>query len=68
MPTLGSNKANYRLRVTAGPRYDINTHSVVLVNADEPLRIENEQAVAYLCVRVQDYTGKTSSLTKEDAS
>ncbi|GAM38503.1 hypothetical protein TCE0_033f09271 [Talaromyces pinophilus] len=57
MPTVGTSSANYRLRVTAGPSYDLNTHKVVPVNAEETLRIENEQAVIYLCVRVQDYTG-----------
>lgn len=57
MRTSGINTTNYRLRVTAGPSYDLNTHKIVSVNADETLRIENEQAVAYVCVRIQDYTG-----------
>uniref|UniRef100_A0A093W0A3 Domain of unknown function at the cortex 1 domain-containing protein n=1 Tax=Talaromyces marneffei PM1 TaxID=1077442 RepID=A0A093W0A3_TALMA len=57
MPTLGTPTANYRLRVTAGPSYDLKTHRTVPVNAEETLCIENEQAISYLCVRVQDYTG-----------
>ncbi|KAF5014182.1 hypothetical protein F66182_14916, partial [Fusarium sp. NRRL 66182] len=56
--------ANYRLRVTTGPSYDLNTHRVVAVNADETLRIENEQAVTYLCVRIQDYTGLPNNSPK----
>lgn len=58
MPTVGTSSANYRLRVSAGPSYDLKTHKVVPVNAEETLRIENEQAVIYLLVRVQDYNGK----------
>lgn len=67
MPNLGTSTANYRLRVTAGPSYDLNTHRTVPVNAEETLRIENEHAVTYLCVRVQDYTGKPIPLNKQDA-
>lgn len=66
MPTVGTSSANYRLRVTAGPSYDLNTHKVVPVNAEETLRIENEQAVIYLCVRVQDYTGEPSPKQTKD--
>ncbi|EED16321.1 conserved hypothetical protein [Talaromyces stipitatus ATCC 10500] len=58
MPTPGSKSpVNYRLRVTAGPEYALDTHRVVPVNADKTLRIENELAIIYLCVRIQDYTG-----------
>ena len=53
---------NYRLKVTAGPSYDLDTHKVVPVNAEETLRIESDQAVAYLCVRIQEYTGWSITL------
>jgi hypothetical protein len=58
-PSSNRNTANYRLRVTAGSEYDIKTHQVVPVNADETLRIENEHAVIHLCVRIRDYTGES---------
>ncbi|EEA21990.1 hypothetical protein TMatcc_008585 [Talaromyces marneffei ATCC 18224] len=64
MPTLGTPTANYRLRVTAGPSYDLKTHRTVPVNAEETLCIENEQAISYLCVRVQDYTGLPNNSPK----
>ncbi|KAJ6044051.1 uncharacterized protein N7446_002248 [Penicillium canescens] len=51
-----TNAHKYRLRVTAGPEYDPNTHQVVPVNG-ETLRIENDHAIISLCVRIQDYTG-----------
>jgi hypothetical protein len=50
---------NYRLRVTAGPEYDTDTHQIVPVNADKTLRIETEHAIIHLCVRIRDYTGES---------
>ncbi|KAJ5774211.1 hypothetical protein N7457_009107 [Penicillium paradoxum] len=52
------NKANTRrLKVTAGPDYDLKTHQVVPVNG-KTIRIENEHAIISLCVRIQDYTAE----------
>lgn len=68
MSNPGTSTTNYRLRVTAGPSYDLKTHKVVPVNADETLRIENEQAVTYLCVRVQDYNGKPVPVNHSDSN
>src|SRR3954471_15961862 len=56
-----TNAHKYRLRVTAGPEYDPNTHQVVPVNG-ETLRIENDHAIISLCVRIQDYTGNKHPL------
>ena len=44
---------NYVLRVTAGPRYDLNTHQVVNVNTPETLHISSETADVDLNVRIQ---------------
>ncbi|OKL56622.1 hypothetical protein UA08_08148 [Talaromyces atroroseus] len=55
--TSTHNPTNYRLKVTAGSEYDVKTHQLVPVNADETLRIESEHAVIHLCVRIRDYTG-----------
>lgn len=60
MGNKGTNEHGYRLKVTAGPVHDRDTHQVVPVNG-ETLRIENEHAIVSLCVRVQDYTGKSRS-------
>lgn len=56
-----TNAHKYRLKVTAGPVYDRNTHQVVPVNG-ETIRIENEHAIVSLCVRIQDYAGKIRAL------
>ncbi|KAL4784559.1 hypothetical protein BJX76DRAFT_326923 [Aspergillus varians] len=53
--------AKYRLKVTAGPDYDPTTHKEVPVNEAQTLRISNEHASTNLAVRIQNYTGKTSS-------
>ncbi|KAJ5130220.1 Protein of unknown function DUF1769 [Penicillium bovifimosum] len=45
-----------RLKVTAGPDYNLKTHQVVPVNG-ETIRIENEHAIISLCVKIKDYTG-----------
>ncbi|KAH8423087.1 DUF1769 domain-containing protein [Aspergillus melleus] len=47
----------YRLKVTAGSEYNPDTHRIVPVNENQPLRIDNEHATISLCVRIQDYTG-----------
>ncbi|KAF9893627.1 hypothetical protein FE257_010939 [Aspergillus nanangensis] len=47
----------YRLKVTAGPQYDPDTHQLVPVNEDQSIRIENEHAIVSLCIRIQDYVG-----------
>lgn len=52
----------HRLKVTAGPDYDINTHQEVPVNG-KTIRIENEHAIISLCVRIQDYTGNALLFT-----
>lgn len=53
----GNKTANYRLRVTAGPEYDVKTHQIVPVNSPQTVRFENEQATVNVCVRIRDYTG-----------
>jgi hypothetical protein len=53
--------SKYRLKVSAGPVHDPNTHQVVPVNG-ETIRIENEHAIISLCVRIQGYTGKLGPL------
>lgn len=54
---MGIEDMGYRLKVTAGPDYDPQTHQIVQVNADKTLRIENEHSIVSACVRVQDYDG-----------
>ncbi|CAG8140459.1 unnamed protein product [Penicillium salamii] len=44
MGNKGTNEHGYRLKVTAGPVHDRDTHQVVPVNG-ETLRIENEHAI-----------------------
>jgi hypothetical protein len=57
----GNKTANYRLKVTAGPEYDVKTHQIVPVNSPITVRFENEQATVNICVRIQGYTGNTLS-------
>ncbi|KAH8700847.1 hypothetical protein BGW36DRAFT_459951 [Talaromyces proteolyticus] len=66
-PTEGTKTSNYRLRVSAGPEYDVKTHQIVPVNSDKTLRFENEYASVNLCMRIQGYTGlpNGSPLTSE---
>ena len=47
----------HRLKVTAGPGYDPQTHQVVYVNDEKTLRFENEHSRVSICVRIQDYVG-----------
>ncbi|WPH05083.1 upf0590 protein [Acrodontium crateriforme] len=51
----------YRLVVTAGPSYDVSTHSVVHVNTDTPVVVENEFLKAKIKVRIRDYRGLPST-------
>lgn len=55
---------DYRMRVTAGSEYDIETHRVVPVNSEKALHIESDDAVIYLSVRIQDYTGEPNGSKK----
>ncbi|KAJ5550755.1 hypothetical protein N7461_005453 [Penicillium sp. DV-2018c] len=51
-----TNSTERRLKVSAGPDYDLKTHQAVPVNG-ETIRIENEHAIISLCVKIQGYTG-----------
>lgn len=57
----------YRLRVTAGPEYDPETHQAVSVNSNETLVIENQHMKVHLCTRIQDYNGKKAPLENQSA-
>lgn len=50
----------YRLAVTAGLDYDHSTHQPVEVNG-KTLRLEDDRATFDLNVRIQDYSGKSTS-------
>ncbi|PYH49356.1 DUF1769 domain-containing protein [Aspergillus saccharolyticus JOP 1030-1] len=52
---------HHRLRITAGPHYDPQTHHQVTVNGPDPLRIESSHLTADLWVRIKDYTGYPAS-------
>ncbi|RAH66365.1 DUF1769 domain-containing protein [Aspergillus aculeatinus CBS 121060] len=55
---FSSNKApNHRLRITAGPRYDPQTHQLVHVNGPSPIRIRSPYLTADIWVRIKEYTG-----------
>lgn len=54
---MAPGKPLYDLQCTAGPAYDLATHGIVPVNAQEPYRIESDLATIDLYVRIQDYTG-----------
>lgn len=54
---MDTTRQKHRLKVTAGPSYDAQTHQLVPVNRDETLRLENEHSRVNVCVRIQDYTG-----------
>ncbi|KXJ86891.1 hypothetical protein Micbo1qcDRAFT_107946, partial [Microdochium bolleyi] len=47
----------YVIRVTAGPDYDIDNHTVVPVNAPETVKVSTELGDVELNVRIQDYSG-----------
>jgi hypothetical protein len=47
----------YLLRITAGPSYDPQTHTVVPVNGPIPISISSEHCTVSLKVRVQNYNG-----------
>ncbi|GAB7362766.1 hypothetical protein MBLNU230_g3071t1 [Neophaeotheca triangularis] len=47
----------YRLRVTAGPSYDMETHKPVYVNTDTATYIENDFVKAKIKVRIRGYEG-----------
>lgn len=53
--------SQYRLRVTAGPAYDVDTHKVVPVNCPETLTFETEHMIITLAVRLKNFTGFPSS-------
>ncbi|PYI18932.1 DUF1769-domain-containing protein [Aspergillus japonicus CBS 114.51] len=62
-----SNKApthNHRLRITAGPRYDPQTHQLVHVNGPSPIRIRSPHLTADIWVRIKEYTGYPDSSPK----
>jgi hypothetical protein len=48
---------NYILRVTAGPNYDLDTHTEVAVNTSKPTKISTPLADIELNVRIQHYRG-----------
>lgn len=48
---------NYVIRVTAGPDYDIDNHTVVPVNAPETVKLSTDLGEIELNVRIQDYSG-----------
>ncbi len=52
-----SHHHQYRLRVTAGPAYDLSTHKLVPVNAPESLTFENDHIILSLAVRIRRFTG-----------
>ncbi|RAK80184.1 DUF1769 domain-containing protein, partial [Aspergillus fijiensis CBS 313.89] len=55
---FSSNKApNHRLRITAGPCYDPQTHQLVHVNGPSPIRIRSPHLTADIWVRIKEYTG-----------
>lgn len=47
----------YRLRVTAGPSYDTETHKLVYVNAPKTLTFESEHIIISIAVRLRKFTG-----------
>lgn len=47
----------YVIRVTAGPDYDIDNHTVVPVNAPETVKVSTAHGDVELNVRIQDYAG-----------
>ncbi|KAF2143286.1 uncharacterized protein K452DRAFT_268677 [Aplosporella prunicola CBS 121167] len=49
--------SKYKLRVTAGPSYDVSTHRIVDVNARDALAFENQHMRVNIKVRVRDYEG-----------
>ncbi|KAI9862407.1 MAG: hypothetical protein M1824_001400 [Vezdaea acicularis] len=54
----GSDMADkYRLRVTAGPTYDPETHKPVPVNEPTPMRISTDLADINLHVRIKNFRG-----------
>lgn len=56
-----SHHTKYRLRVSAGPAYDVSTHKVVPVNSPETVTFENDQVILSLVVRLKHFTGFPSS-------
>ncbi|KAI5290245.1 hypothetical protein KEM54_002093 [Ascosphaera aggregata] len=54
---MAPGKPLYDLQCTAGPAYDLATHGIVPVNAQEAYRIESDLATIDLYVRIQEYTG-----------
>lgn len=52
-----SHHSQYRLRVTAGPTYDVTTHKLVPVNSPQTLTFENEHIILSLAVRIRRFTG-----------
>lgn len=59
-----SQMKKYRLKVTAGTEYDPTTHQSVPVNGNQTVMIDNELATVSLSVRIQDYNGISSRLSK----
>lgn len=47
----------YLLKITAGPSYDLSTHSPVFVNTDTPTLIESDLITAKIKVRIRGYEG-----------
>ena len=47
----------YRLRVTAGPAYELETHKVVPVNATKTVVVDNDRISLAVTVRIQKYKG-----------
>jgi len=47
----------YVIRVTAGPDYDIDNHTVVPVNTPETVKVNTAHGDVELNVRIQDYVG-----------
>jgi hypothetical protein len=61
--SMASNEPGFTFQVTAGPSYDEATQKEVVVNGEEPLHIETEDASISLSVRIRDYAGKFQSAT-----
>lgn len=49
--------SRYRLKVTAGPAYDLSTHQVVHVNSPKTNTFENDHIILSVAVRVRNFTG-----------
>lgn len=60
-PPTSGDAEKYRLLVTAGPAYDLNTHKIVHVNTDTPTYVENDFIRAKIHVRVRGFRGLPSS-------